>query len=125
MSRDHPKTEKARSAVALSPENNYTTSSPLRKGKLDFLRFVLPTWRMVSTQNGETRFLTPRKCALRSTPLDLRISYLWPECVIRAMMSRRLSVTVALAKSSRSAGLILPNVALMAVAHLSMPSALG
>src|SRR6266852_6361115 len=28
VSRDHPKTEKARSAVALSPENNYTTSSP-------------------------------------------------------------------------------------------------
>jgi hypothetical protein len=53
------------------------------------------------------------------------ISYLWPECVIRARMSRRLSSTLAPANSARSAGLHLLIVVLMAVAHLSMPSALG
>ena len=53
------------------------------------------------------------------------IRYLWPECVIRAMMSRRLSATVAPANSARSAGLHLLIVVLIAVAHLSMPSALG
>jgi hypothetical protein len=53
------------------------------------------------------------------------ISYLWPECVIRARKSRRLSATVLPKNSPRSAVLILPTVALMAVAHLSMPSALG
>src|SRR5260370_25681756 len=53
------------------------------------------------------------------------ISYLWPECVIRAMMSRRLSGTVEPANSARSAGVHLLIVALMAAAHLSMPSALG
>jgi len=53
------------------------------------------------------------------------ISYLWPECVIRAMMSRRLSATTLPKRASRSAWLILPSVALTAVAHLSMPSALG
>src|SRR5690349_21516346 len=53
------------------------------------------------------------------------IRYLWPECVIRAMMSRRLSGTVALAYSARSAAVHLPIVALMAAAHLSIPSALG
>jgi len=53
------------------------------------------------------------------------ISYLWPECVIRARMSRRLSSTVEPANSARSAALHLACVALMAAAHLSMPSALG
>src|SRR6266446_5308171 len=53
------------------------------------------------------------------------ISYLWPECVIRAMMSRRLSSTVEPTNSARSAALHLACVALMAAAHLSMPSALG
>src|SRR5258708_32940021 len=53
------------------------------------------------------------------------ISYLWPECVIRAMKSRRLSATVEPANSARSAGLHLLIVVLMAAAHLSMPSALG
>jgi hypothetical protein len=53
------------------------------------------------------------------------ISYLWPECVIRARMSRRLSSTVEAANSARSAGLHLLIVALMACAHLSMLSALG
>src|SRR5713226_1109433 len=53
------------------------------------------------------------------------IRYLWPECVIRAMMSRRLSGTVLPKNSARSAGLHLLIVVLMAVAHLSMPSALG
>ena len=53
------------------------------------------------------------------------IPYLWPECVIRAMMSRRLSGTCVPKKASRSAALILPSVALIAVAHLSMPSAFG
>src|SRR5258707_11507586 len=53
------------------------------------------------------------------------ISYLWPECVIRAMMSRRLSATVEPANSARSAGLHLLIVVLMAAAHLSMLSALG
>ena len=53
------------------------------------------------------------------------IRYLWPECVIRAMMSRRLSATCAPKKASRSAALHLPSVALTALAHLSMPSALG
>ncbi len=53
------------------------------------------------------------------------ISYLWPECVIRAMMSRRLSSTVEPANSARSAGVHLAIVALIAAAHLSMPSALG
>src|SRR3989442_9241351 len=65
----------------------------------------------------------------RSSPRALKgtaaISYLWPECVIRAKMSRRLSGTVALANSARSAGLHLLIVVLIAVAHLSMPSALG
>ncbi len=53
------------------------------------------------------------------------ISYLWPECVIRARKSRRLSATVEPANSARSAGLHLLIVMLMAAAHLSMPSALG
>jgi hypothetical protein len=60
-----------------------------------------------------------------SFTLPMKISYLWPECVIRAKMSRRLSGTVAPANSARSAGLHFPIVVLMAVAHLSMLSALG
>ena len=86
--------------------------------------------RLTETQNGEcispaaeVRF--PVRHRPLSTQIKLRISYLWPACVTRAMISRRLSVTVVFANSSRSAGLIFPSVALMAAAHLSMPSALG
>jgi hypothetical protein len=68
-------------------------------------------------------------CSGRAAPpLDTYkrgISYLWPECVTRNRMSRRLSATVLPKNSARSAALILANVALMAAAHLSMPSALG
>src|SRR6266566_8898435 len=39
------------------------------------------------------------------------ISYLWPECVIRAMMSRRLSSTVEPANSARCAAVHLAFVA--------------
>jgi hypothetical protein len=62
--------------------------------------------------------------SLRSSP-PTPIRYLCPECVIRARMSRRLSATVAPRYSARSAAVHLPIVALMAEAHLSMPSALG
>ena len=68
------------------------------------------------------------KRELASLPLGngiAAIRYLWPEWVMRARMSRRLSATVAPAYSARSAGLHLPMVVLMAVAHLSMLSALG
>src|ERR1700757_2123236 len=53
------------------------------------------------------------------------IGYLWPAWVIRAMKSRRLSVTVEPKNASRSAALILAKFALTAFAHLSTPSALG
>jgi len=52
-------------------------------------------------------------------------SYLWPECVTRPMMSRRLSATVAPVNSARSAAVHLPIVVLMAAAHLSIPPASG
>ena len=51
--------------------------------------------------------------------------YLWPACVMRAMMSRRLSATEEPMYSARSAAVHLLIVALMAAAHLSIPSALG
>src|SRR6266850_668805 len=73
-------------------------------------------------------FQTKKREPAWPPPLNKRtaaISYLWPEWVIRAMMSRRLSTTVALANSERSDGLHLLIVVLMAVAHLSMLSALG
>src|SRR5712691_2329977 len=77
--------------------------------------------------SNEQSTQTKKEGATSHPPLKgtAAISYLWPECVIRAKMSRRLSGTVALANSARSAGLHLLIVALMAVAHLSMPSALG
>jgi len=72
-------------------------------------------------------FLTKKEGAT-SPPLlkaNNATSYLWPECVMRAMMSRRLSGTVAFMYSSRSAGVHLVIVALRAAAHLSMLSAFG
>src|SRR6266404_1332132 len=72
----------------------------------------------------DTPLPTNGEASLRS-PLQTLISYLWPECVMRAMKSRRLSATVALAYSARSAGLHLAIVVLIAAAHLSMLSASG
>src|SRR5260370_42524974 len=83
------------------------------------------------TFNFELSTARPRKQKKRepTSPPPLKgtaaISYLWPDCVIRARMSRRLSSTVEPANSARSAGLHLLIVVLMAAAHLSMPSALG
>jgi hypothetical protein len=85
------------------------------KGALSLFRRRLPT----GTHFPFNRRSTPR------SPLRTAIGYLWPECVMRAMKSRRLSATVAPANSARSAGLHLPIVVLMAAAHLSIPSASG
>jgi hypothetical protein len=78
---------------------------------------------------GDRSHLWSKKKREPTSPPPLKrtaaISYLWPECVIRARMSRRLSGTVLAKNSARSAGLHLLIVALMACAHLSMPSALG
>lgn len=90
------------------------------------------TWSRAPTVVG----VLEHRCVIRAqkkreptSPPPLKgtaaISYLWPECVIRAMISRRLSATVALLNTVRSAALNFPSVALTAAAHLSMPSALG
>jgi len=92
---------------------------------------TLTTFRMnTHAKQGEgvlppnTPLLTNGASSLRSPPRTA-IRYLWPVCVMRARMSRRLSATVAPRYSARSAAVHLPIVALMAAAHLSMPSALG